>query len=633
MAAPDHSSDACVTGRYRDGVPLRPPNHVLETASEKAFWNAIRDEWVFTQTGKSDYGIDGRVEIFMPATAGDPAQTTGLAFNVQLKATADESSDAMRVGVSWDHIAYWQSLAEPVLVVRYIASTQTLYAMWAHDRGREREAKPTKQGWFRFRESDLLSVECADEIVADVEAYRAARSGRVRLPVVLRFSGDRATALLEAAWNAQLAERLGDKIRLAKSSPSALRARLDDALTVDFGGGMAFTLHQGGAVGDPYTVDDLLIVLATCLGRVRAVHDAATCLRACESLAALWAPGALAFAVACCIDADELELAVELIEACPAPALVPGPIRLVTQYSDRLDGPLRTRISHIQDRLVCQPGTDEERGRALLDRAMVARSFGDHPAAVTYLDRAREVWPDFGNQSDFWVHRAGSAFLTGKIGEAATSYEAAIAAGDNSDFVRANCADALLLAGRYRDVIDLVSAAERWLPDERLTYYVAGFVIDRFGVSYQERDQDPDLGRAASAAHTEEELRSVAERDALVPGIWFDLQRVVSGDGETNGPHPIEFLIAARLVDTDATMWASAISYGHLHGVDEALLWAAAARAKKRVGPGFIDVLIQHAELLTAPYSEPDVEPPDFEPLFELVNRAESFSYPDPRNG
>jgi hypothetical protein len=381
---------------YLDLVPERPPSHVLETASEKAFWNVLPDEWVFTPTGRTDYGIDGRVEIFAPTGAGGSFQTTWLFFSVQLKATADESTDAMRVGVSWGHVAYWQSLSEPVLVVRYLASTGALYGMWAHERGRERETAATVQGWFRFRETDRLTVACADEIADAVRAFRAARSRILHLPVELRLAGGKATASLEASWNAQLAARLADaSVHVARSSSSTLHAVVDEALTINVGAGFAVSVHPGGAVGDPYTADDLLIALGFCFGRVGAFRDAVTCLRGGKASGVLWTPETLTFAVACCAEAGDHALAVELIEACPAPSLVQEPLLLLSLQKNRLDPALQSRMLYIQDLLVAQPNDDRERARAIFHWASLARSFGEHRAAVANFDHALAVWPGY----------------------------------------------------------------------------------------------------------------------------------------------------------------------------------------------------------------------------------------------
>lgn len=607
-------------------MPDRPPNHVIETTSEKAFWNAIPDRWVWRPTARDDYGIDGRVEIFEPPEEGGRDKTTGLTFSVQLKATADESTDAMRVGVPWGHMAYWLSLSEPVLVVRYLASTKALYAMWAHERRRDREQSATKKAWFRFRESDRLDLDQAGEITAAVQAFRAARSGEIRLPVELRISGEKATASLEASWNAELAARLGDtEVRVARSSTSMLQVRVDDALTVDFGGGIAITTHPGAGVGDPYVVDDLLVVLGMCFGRVGAFHDAASSLRAGKASQVLWAPETFAFAVHCCMQANDHALAIELIEACHAPILVQEPVLMVGHDADQLDGELRKRLTRVQDRLIAEPGEDRERASALFCRALLARSFGDHDSAVKHFDQAADVWPDHRDSPDFWTRRAGSAFMTDDFDDAASSYLAAIEAGDDSDLARANCADALLQAGRYREVVDLVLAADLWLPDERVTYFVAAFIVERYGIEQQQRDLDPDVALAALEARTQQEFQAVAERDALVPGLWFNVDRVSLVDG----PHPIEFIIAARIADVEPTLWASAITYGYMAGVDEALLCASAARAKKRTGSGFIEQLIEHTKTLGLPYDDPALEPPDFEPLFELVNLADSFVWPE----
>ena len=114
----------------------RPRSHVLETANRRAFVGSLPAEWT-DHSLADDYGVDLRVEIFDEVGDGH-TRSSGLTYAVQLKATDGETARAMRVGVSWEHFAYWSSLGEPVLVVRYLAATGETFAMWAHEHGRDR---------------------------------------------------------------------------------------------------------------------------------------------------------------------------------------------------------------------------------------------------------------------------------------------------------------------------------------------------------------------------------------------------------------------------------------------------------------------------------------------------------------
>jgi Domain of unknown function (DUF4365) len=106
----------------------RPRSHQLEEQSRRAFVASLPTEWVYRDI-LPDYGIDGLVEVF--DSAGD---ATGQQFFVQIKATDIESVEqSLRVRLTTRHLEYYRSLVLPVLLARYHAVSDQIFAVWVSD--------------------------------------------------------------------------------------------------------------------------------------------------------------------------------------------------------------------------------------------------------------------------------------------------------------------------------------------------------------------------------------------------------------------------------------------------------------------------------------------------------------------
>ena len=87
------------------------------------FKDALPDGWVY-RPKTPDYGIDGEVEIF-----DEGGCSTGLSFNVQLRAT-DDDTRADRVSLELDELDYYRSLELPTAVVRYGSPKNSIFWEW-----------------------------------------------------------------------------------------------------------------------------------------------------------------------------------------------------------------------------------------------------------------------------------------------------------------------------------------------------------------------------------------------------------------------------------------------------------------------------------------------------------------------
>lgn len=108
-------------------LPKRSRSHQLEDISINKFRSLLPAEWVY-RTPTHDYGIDGEVEIF-----DADGYTTGMRFLVQLKASDSKKvNEALKLRLRIEKLNYFNQLNQPILIVRYIDTTEEIYVRWFH---------------------------------------------------------------------------------------------------------------------------------------------------------------------------------------------------------------------------------------------------------------------------------------------------------------------------------------------------------------------------------------------------------------------------------------------------------------------------------------------------------------------
>jgi Domain of unknown function (DUF4365) len=194
----------------------RPREHVLETESRNAFRGLMPAEWVVRDI-QEDYGVDQEVEIFVDGV------TSGVTFRVQLRST-DNRREPPKVRVERDEVLYWRGNDAPVLLARYLASTKSMWGMWAFDR--RMQISESKTLTVIFEDSDLLASGHINFIERDLAARRNRRTGSIRtVEVGVDFEG--LDPEMEASFMLSLiqtASPTGGRIRFARdpSKPVAL---------------------------------------------------------------------------------------------------------------------------------------------------------------------------------------------------------------------------------------------------------------------------------------------------------------------------------------------------------------------------------------------------------------------------
>ncbi|MEQ1698908.1 MAG: DUF4365 domain-containing protein [Ilumatobacteraceae bacterium] len=572
-------------------VPKRPREHVLETASERQFAVLVPDEWVIEHP-RTDYGVDLRVEIFAPIEGTTGFRTTGHEFGVQLKATDSEESDGFRVGVPWTTLDYWHSLAYPVLMVRYLAATQEFFARWVHERPNGVEDQPTVKAWFHFTDDDKLNGDDVRRLMDEVVAFENARRGRIQLPLRVRFDGMAASAVTEARWNEQLIEMLGPAtLVLDRRLPSQLRVTLGkDDLSVDLGGGLAVYMHDIPTC----SAADVVFAVGVCLGRCGSTSDATRCFRAAPTSKFLNTTMVFCHAIVWCMASDEVHLAIQLMDnfrgEVQALAMM---LEFVVLRPERLDHYARGQVEQLHERVVESAPPGPELGRALFQRAKMLRSFNLHIEALMDLNEALQMCPDLDEDASYWMHRAGSEFLLERGADSVASYERSIELGLATRRMRGLHSDALLMAGRYGDVVRRYEQVDDLTPDEALHLLIAQRAVDRFAIDAQERDpaQAEELLAAAPAAITSEFVAEVAAHDVLT-ALSVNVVMIAHLDRLAAGldvvlPTPLDVgdvLVALEVGPSSPERAAAALVMAATAGIPEAILVGFAASAKRRLG-------------------------------------------------
>jgi tetratricopeptide (TPR) repeat protein len=133
VARPDftslHIAHQPLTPKSTQGEPMtteRVRNHELEEFSLAALRLALPGKWVIHEF-KRDYGIDVQLELF-----DERGMALGLRAYGQLKAT-DGSEDDDELSLDRDHLEYWSSHSDPVLLLRYFSATQSFQWCWLHE--------------------------------------------------------------------------------------------------------------------------------------------------------------------------------------------------------------------------------------------------------------------------------------------------------------------------------------------------------------------------------------------------------------------------------------------------------------------------------------------------------------------
>lgn len=544
-------------------MPTRARSHILEEESVRRFGDALPSGWVYR--GKSpDYGIDGEVEIF-----NTDGSSTGLSFNVQLRAT-DDAALADRVRLEVDELNYYRSLEVPTLVVRYGSPDGSLCWQWASNIASRVDISEGQQTvTYQFGDDERWSEATPAVIFRTLEVRRRLASYPPSMAVPLRVDLSAIQAseryLLDRTIARAIADSRGALTRAASTpvdveafaclEPAFLAVGIDTLTSVTYD------------LQNP-TPDDYLAAILYAIVRL---FRRQRLLRQAESIALLLAERGIASY------AQELAY-----DACIALARdLPTLVRLAIINGLHDQGPMHPLIALT---IAKAPQDEEPRRKAMtaffdasLDSARVVgptseaavhysignfyRHRHDLARAAHHYNRARHLRPAYLSAGYFLGEFAGVLFLAGHYTLAQRFYREAVRLDPEDPFIAFLLGDALLLSGNVSEARACFETAKRHCAVPRMLREaeLKVMVCDHLSADTvpRRRVKANSTLRADGrdeAEHLEQLLQSV---DALHPLARFNLgvTRAREGDRFAAFHH---FLICAIIQPHDTAAWANA---------------------------------------------------------------------------
>lgn len=566
-------------------MPQRTRKQVLEEESRRAFAEALGPAYLFRDE-VPDFSIDGGVEAF-----GDDGQPTGLRYLAQLKATdGARNSRNLAVQLPVDTAAYYYALPLPVLMVRYFAKDNAIYARWFHSLQTQSapDLPKPKTVSFRWRPEDEMTEAASDRLAAEAASFLALRSARPPLPFPFSLRAEQpilgiSPKQLLVTLRQELIGRR-DVINLRPEVPDGSGHFIVDGVEVGVElPGVKLASYElsdsydPGPAGEQLAVDLLVLAAvafsrwgqADAAGRLTASYFArstlagrmeASLLLASEMARARQVREALHLA-------DELDQLGDpnigdaaFVFTLPAlhngASLSPDEIELHRRM-------LQSRIDRREER-----EDDLATARECVNLGNHHRAQNKPEQAVPFYERAGELDPEYTERLHYWQEFAGVLFLSGEFDRAVEAYAKAMELGAEP-FTKLLYADALLYAGRYREANEaFAEAAETEHSFERsaeyaLKRFVIRDLIETLGLEQQQRDPEAaarliEIVTEAPNPESAAELMTDALRlDGLSGTAWFNLAHAHREQGKEAVAGSL-FTAAAVCMEGDVEAWALA---------------------------------------------------------------------------
>jgi hypothetical protein len=559
-------------------MPRRPREHQLEDESRVEFEAALGSRWLFRELGR-DYGVDGEVEEF-----GTDDVATGLVYSVQLKATDQtDLKKALKLSIPNEHVDYYRSLQRPVLMVRYLACSKSLYVRWFHQYDRYVDGGGKKTITFRWRDSDVWAPGKDDELDEQARAFVRLMSSRVAFPLRV-YVDARQAAIDRAEFTAALhalARPVADVVGLAYSAPRAADAVLtitDEEVRFDLQRVTSASLHfdkEVSAANVPGEVlaHDALTLVAMALERVGQSEKSSRVTGVAFPGSSLATDGDAAIALSGQMArARDIAGALRVYEALDSQggdaegnaaaflmAVYTHAPTLSEQERQLLEQAVTRRIDRWRDSEPAKVAADT------FNLANMKRGAGHVAEAGELLALARQFEPLYEQRQQWWMLKGLIALESGYSGQGAADLRAGLKLKE-SMLVRLQLAEALMKSGNYALAVDAIPDLEReleepWVAELVVLRAVLRVIVDKLGVAEQDRDPTALADLDAEAQRRipngeivgEDFLICILHRDALCSLAWELISSV-----DTTRTEEDSFdrrLVRAWLAQSDAQLW------------------------------------------------------------------------------
>lgn len=619
----------------------------------RAFTHALPAAWTCDVPAQgNDYGIDATVELF--SADGD---ALGTGFFAQVKATANDGPNALTASIKVSTWRRYLRLDRPVLLVRFVASNETLYTLWAHQT-RDAPSDPSQASVaIRWTPDDLWTDETPARIEADVLRFRAAKRATLVRPVGIHIDvliGERLTSPLSREVRRELRrlERLvgrGVSVTMGKVRPPETLVDVsisDEGFWLDYGGIAGAQTDLPRQLDTPDAAKGLaataLALSGICASRIGQDVLAAELLEVSLPAASLrFTPGFVAesvLALARTGRSDAILLYIHDLSQLPGdlPEVLVSLGAAVLAARSVSPALPRESLDALMDAYVdiCEEqGDDGVAGAAYYTLANHLRAGLQVPdrnrRALSAFNRAQKLEPDYLQRSYFVSEVAAALFDLNRPLRSAAWYARGVDLGDDHPFTLARWGDALLNAGEvqaaadgirpYVDAFDDLSEAPYWWIRLRLAEHLAQTVGPAFR-------RDPSaavaLPQVSEMATPEARLASSQARLALDPlnaAAWFNVGLARHQLRQPGSARAFAFAASIKYGDSEA--WANAFcGFATTKPDDDTQLWiAATGYAGLQSGPEFVDKVEE--------FVEAQDDPDSFSYLLDLLDVVDSTQH------
>ena len=532
--------------------------------------------WQFREK-KSEYGIDGEIEIFSVE-----GYTTGLLCHVQLKSTDDVSSKAQRIRIKTSTYNYWRQLAQPVLVVRWLEQAKQLFVAWNYTIDPTPKQLAAETFRFEFSDADKWVATTATRLAIDLRHIQQA-SAPLSRPLNVAFRFESLTPEQQAYMHAAL-----DQVRTISDSgklPFAFRdvAAIDAIVVIE----VRPTEVRISVARKPGVVLDLrhsdwqansaselavqiLCMLAIALANSRqdqlAVEVISSLLNEFSSLDNSRTQILLAQILARNERLDTLfEFSSRIKD--PHPAFVMAVMAMPLDKTSNASDAMLDKLVDLH-RATAANAPDHEKATLHYRIFGFQHHRGRYKEAVEELEQAAVADSTY-RQRDYFHQELGACYFElHQYDKALDAYREAERLGYRKN-IQALQADCLFHGGRYRQAAELWEAflESDTRPKQRfmwvLPLYAARYLWLNLAIPSQTRgkgdygNQVPPFDPQASLEEAMSVCRSMLQSDALDPFIWFNLGVCAQ---RTKNFQFVEFafMIAGLLNRKDAESWKNA---------------------------------------------------------------------------
>ncbi|EGR1756167.1 DUF4365 domain-containing protein [Vibrio parahaemolyticus] len=556
-------------------LPKRTRAHILEELSVDKFKSLLPHEWVY-RIPTHDYGIDGEVEVF-----DNDGLSTGIKFLVQLKATDEKNSTkALKLRMSIEKLNYFKQLDCPVLVVRYLAHSDTIYSRWFHSLNPTTDTLAEKSFCMQFSSSDEWNEYSTGLFFEGLKAYNNFKSKTLQKPIKINASiksykglSTHSTLVASSLINStkENENTFTFEFKPTKSSPSILEIDENDYY-INLGGVGSV---RGSFDNLSNTTDALTLVadinvtiglLLQSLGHTKEaeVHfdnyiqaskiknQGLTLISYTQCKIATRAPSDALLLIESIVNTTNIleHDLINEIQVC---------LSLITSFSNKADVESVIKTYKCIDRSI--PSDHKELKATLhynLGNFLSARS--ELSKAIHQYNKAAKMNPDYKKRAYWLKEVAGLLFCASKYTIASKFYTAATDIEDTAENA-VLLADSLIFCGRFEEASDLL---DTYIPKLKvrnsiwcLKSWTLDLLVNDLGIKKQQ------IGKVATTkfienANEDEIIAYIVKTNAICPECWYSLaQKFVNAQDYNRAC--ISYLLLAFSDERYRNTWMNAL--------------------------------------------------------------------------